>query len=309
MKTSRLIPLLASGCLLMVSAAVQAAHEPGATATPHRFTTSQQDAKKTPAKDQKKARVQWPVVKPVRLSIAKDKVRQLAHKKEGTRKKAKATIVRYGPGCTPVLIKALKDSLKPELKKAITALADEMLEPKYAPLVAELWTGTNKTRDLYILRTVRRLAATQHVKLFAKGIVHGDPEIREEAVFALAKCGDKRALHPLLLLARDSWDEKNYPIREALPSLKNEACSSWLRARLSQGELIDKVAVLRLLHGVGDKDSVSDVARFLDAKEHQLRAEAVNALRGIVDGEPPFHKLSVFKAIEEVKRWKARVGR
>lgn len=267
-------------------------------------------AKKTePAtKKQDETKVAWPVVKPVRLSITRDKIRQLAHKKDDKRDKARKTIVRYGVGTVPVLIKSLKDTQKPALRDAVMKLVDELVEPRYAPLVAELWTGTNKTRDLFILKTVRRLEPTKHVKLYAKGIVHGDPGIRDEATFALAHCGDKRALHPLWLLARDAWDKKNYPIREALPKLKKPACASWLLARLDKGEIIDKIATLRLLHGIGGEDSVRSVAPLLNAKEHQLRAEAVNALRGIVDGDPPFHKLSVFKAIEEVKKWKARVG-
>lgn len=256
-----------------------------------------------------KAKVTWPKIKPVRMSIAKDKIAQLAHKKESQRKRAHATIVRYGAGCAPALLGSLKPSQREEIRAEVVKLLDTFVEPRYAPLLAEAWTGKNAPRDRYILTTIRRLGLPGYIPLFAKGLVHGDPEIREISVFALAGAGDARALHPLLLLAKDSWDDKNYEIREVLPKLKGEKSTKWLLPRIEKGELSDRIAALRLLHGVGTEDSAKAVAPLLDAKEHLLRAAAVNALRGIVDGDPPFRKLSVFKAIEEIKRWKARVGR
>jgi hypothetical protein len=40
-----------------------------------------------------------------------------------------------------------------------------------------------------------------------------------------------------------------------------------------------------------------------------VRVAAINALRGIVDGQEPLEELSVFGAIELAKTWKVRVGR
>jgi hypothetical protein len=49
------------------------------------------------------------------------------------------------------------------------------------------------------------------------------------------------------------------------------------------------------------------VLPFLDTNDNTLRIAAINALRGIVDGEPPIERLAVFDAIEMAKTWKERL--
>ena len=51
------------------------------------------------------------------------------------------------------------------------------------------------------------------------------------------------------------------------------------------------------------------VGLHLDSDDNQVRVAAINALRGIVDGQGPLEELSVFGAIELAKTWRARVGR
>jgi hypothetical protein len=79
--------------------------------------------------------------------------------------------------------------------------------------------------------------------------------------------------------------------------------------KLRDGDTHTKVAALRLLGGAGVKSAKFAIGTYLDASEHQVRAGAVNALRGILDGNPPYRNLSVFQAIDEVKKWKRRLGR
>jgi hypothetical protein len=69
-----------------------------------------------------------------------------------------------------------------------------------------------------------------------------------------------------------------------------------------------KVAGLRLIAACGEKESAKHlVLPFLDENDNSLRVAAINALRGIVDGDPPLNKLSVFEAIERANKWKARL--
>jgi HEAT repeat protein len=71
----------------------------------------------------------------------------------------------------------------------------------------------------------------------------------------------------------------------------------------------EQIACLRLLAGCGTKDAVSPIASMLNSSNHHIRVATVNALRGIVDGQRPYANLTVFNAITEVKKWKARLGR
>ena len=46
---------------------------------------------------------------------------------------------------------------------------------------------------------------------------------------------------------------------------------------------------------------------FLDETDNSIRIEAINALRGIVDGDQPIDKLSAFQAIEVANEWKGKL--
>ncbi|MFQ5503751.1 MAG: hypothetical protein ACE5F1_03015, partial [Planctomycetota bacterium] len=119
------------------------------------------------------------------------------------------------------------------------------------------------------------------------------------AWLARAELGDLDSLPYLLGLAKENWKDRARDIVEVLPALKGEKATTWLVGRVREKELKTKLAALRLLWGAGTLGCVPVV----------LRIGAVNALRGIVDGEMPYKHLSVFDAIDEVKKWKRRVGR
>jgi hypothetical protein len=44
----------------------------------------------------------------------------------------------------------------------------------------------------------------------------------------------------------------------------------------------------------------------LDDTDNSIRVAAINAMRGIVDGELPITNLPVFEAIELAKKWKEK---
>jgi hypothetical protein len=64
---------------------------------------------------------------------------------------------------------------------------------------------------------------------------------------------------------------------------------------------------LNLLSACGTQGDTSAVKPFLDSDDHQIRVAAINALRGMVDGEGPIDKLPVFDAIDLAKQWKNRI--
>jgi hypothetical protein len=69
----------------------------------------------------------------------------------------------------------------------------------------------------------------------------------------------------------------------------------------------ERVAALNLLAYAGDKGLARHVKPALDAEENQVKVAAINALRMMVDGDPPIDKLSTFDAIERANRWKGRI--
>jgi hypothetical protein len=66
------------------------------------------------------------------------------------------------------------------------------------------------------------------------------------------------------------------------------------------------MAGLRLLRHLMVKEQGALLHRYLDAGEHTVKREAINAAR-CLHGEAPIENLSVFQAIEMAKQWRAKV--
>jgi HEAT repeat protein len=136
-----------------------------------------------------------------------------------------------------------------------------------------------------------------------------DPEERYSAALCCASAGSIVGLEALWDATRTSkeWDAKKHELRAALNGARGHAATTLVLAKLDdKADRKVKVAVLRMLAGCGDKDSASRVRPFLDDEDNQVRVAAINALRGIVDGDPPLEDLSAFEAIEQAKKWKGR---
>ena len=56
----------------------------------------------------------------------------------------------------------------------------------------------------------------------------------------------------------------------------------------------------------GEKAQAARLRPLLDDEDNAIRVAAINALRGMVDGEPPIEDLAAFEAIEMAAAWKGR---
>ncbi|PIE24813.1 MAG: hypothetical protein CSA62_03000 [Planctomycetota bacterium] len=273
--------------------------------------SSQADSRAKGNRDSKKARKpEWPRLKFVRKNITKEKMRLLTAKDTDKRASARQSILSYGPATCPVLMDGLNDKQSPQMQRAIGDLLDELTQAAHASLIAKAYKPKNLALSRWV---VRRLASFQNkgnTKFFREAAKHQDSQISETAQFALASLGNTEALPFLLRLTREQWDKRNLEIRSVLPALKGKAATKQLATRLALSkDSKEKIACLRLLAGAGTKDAVPSIASMLNSSQHQVRVAAINALRGIIDGQRPYANLTVFNAINEVKKWKSRLGR
>jgi hypothetical protein len=136
-----------------------------------------------------------------------------------------------------------------------------------------------------------------------------DAEERYAAALCAASVGSIVGL-PALWDATSTpkeWDKKKVELRAALEGSRGKEATAWVLAKLDdKADRKVKVAVLRMLAGCGDKESAGRVKAFLSEEDNSIRVAAINALRGIVDGEPPIENLSAFEAIELANKWKGR---
>lgn len=147
-------------------------------------------------------------------------------------------------------------------------------------------------------------AALDHVMKQAE---KADPQERYAAALCTASAGSKQGMDILWEAALNDWDTRGVELRTAVEALRGPETARWVIEKAKDGGRKEKVAVLRLLAGVGDPASTSYARPFLDDSDNTLRVAAINALRGMVDGEPPLEQLPVFEVIDVAKKWKTRL--
>lgn len=126
------------------------------------------------------------------------------------------------------------------------------------------------------------------------------------AALSATAAGSLKGLPQLWTASLDSRDARGAEMRVALESVRGAAASQFVIDHAKDGQRKEKIAALHMLAGCGDHASASFVKPFLDDSDNSLRIAAINALRGIVDNEPPLDQLPVFEAIELAKKWKEK---
>ncbi len=305
----RHIPVLLA-CLLL-RAGLQSQTAPSSS----RATTQAPDPSQAPttkpkqkkAKRKKHIKLRWPHLKFARKSLVKEKISDLVSKKDAKRQMVERLITRYGVGIAPVLLGAMHDRQKPKIVERLGFFLDQLLKKEHAPLLIQEYRPKNKTLSLYIVRKLASFEDKAFIPFLKKASKNPAPNVVKTAKLALASLGENSTLPYLAKMARDSWQTENRQIRSAALGLHGKKAGELLIPMLGKADDDLKIGILRILAVAGTKDTASAVSRYLDSTKHQIRVAAVNALRGIVDGDAPYANLSVFSAIEEVKKWKRRV--
>jgi len=141
----------------------------------------------------------------------------------------------------------------------------------------------------------------------AKAGDKADPDERYSAALCAASAGSVVGIEALFDACQGKrWDREKRQIRAALEGARGKAATDFLVAKLENADRKTKVAVLRMLAGCGEKAQAARLRPFLDEEDNTIRVTTINALRGMVDGEPPIEDLAAFEAIELAKTWKGK---
>lgn len=127
------------------------------------------------------------------------------------------------------------------------------------------------------------------------------------AALCAASAGSTVGFDELHGRAADHWKDHREELRTALEGCRGTEATRNVAARMPDADRGAKLGLLRMLAGCGDPDAKNICRPFLDNTDNSLRVEAINALRGIVDGDPPVTHLPVFEAIEMANAWKKRL--
>lgn len=259
----------------------------------------------------------WPKLEDA--ALAKREVARLRKARtEEMGAQAHAALVELGAGCAPLLMTVVEKEKGSEARARAVAVLELVTDARHTRLIAEGFTSRSASlRSWSLARTAAfpdpelqaaaesALAAARKRKAKKGEEEELDAERRAAALAATAS-GSLDGLPELTELARDDWGDWGSAVRTALEGARGPEASAAVVATLA-GERRATVAGLRLLAGCGDASALAAVGQHLDSSDNSIRIEAINACRGIVDGDPPLARLSAFEAIEVAKKWKGRL--
>ncbi len=228
---------------------------------------------------------------------------------------AHAALVAIGDAAGPELLKALDAERAEEALARIAGVLEEVTDARHTRLLAARF-GDLRRADAraWCLRRVARFPddGVREAAEAAFRAADGRERDRDlEEVWAAAACaasaGSALGFEALVADSAENWKEHGELTHLALARLRGPEATRRV-APLLEGDRARKVTGLRLLAACGDAETAVPLVRpFLDETDNSLLVGSINALRGIVDGDPPLGKLSTFEAIERAGKWKARL--
>jgi len=273
--------------------------------------------------DEVKRATEWPeVANLAALKRSISKVRKA--RTEEMASSGAAELEAIGAAAAPLLLDRMGAEKDAGARERMAAVLDAVTAAEHTRLLAEvLGSPQNATRQ-YAARRIAQLgdpglrgAADENLEAWEERAADSrmrkavDPLDLQRAAILCVATGSTRGLDGCVTLAAGSpWAAFGpalaaacAPGRAAGPEV-----GAALAARLSEAEgPADRVTLLRLLTFAGSKAQVGPIGPLLDAEQNHVKVAAINALRMIVDGDPPLRRLSSFDAIERANRWKARL--
>lgn len=255
----------------------------------------------------------WPEVDDAAVKLDIERLRKARTPEMGS--SAKAALIERGAGVVPaVLEKYGKEKGKPAITR-MEAVLTAVTGAPHTRLLSTFFEHKSMTVRIWTLERVAsfpdagvREAAEKAHEAASKRKRGKDPVEVLNAAMCCASSGSFVGFEELMNEAHANWEKHRELLHGALSSLRGPEATKRVGALLSSDDRKSKQTGLRLLSACGDKKSATAmVTPFLDDSDNSLRIGAINALRGIIDGDPPLPKLSVFKAIEEANKWKARL--
>ena len=222
-------------------------------------------------------------------------------------------LTELGAGCAPLLLGALGKEKNEDAQERLRAVLDAVTGAPHTRLLSAYydhkspnirrWTGLRTAA--FPDRGVREAAEKALAKL--RKAKRTDLEDLWPAALAATAAGSIEGLDVVRLRVDADWGDVGGIARTALEGARGPAATHKTVEAMDGAKRQAIVAGLRMLSGCGDESALPTVKRHLASSDNTIRIEAINACRGILDGDPPLERLSAFDAIEVAKRWQERL--
>ncbi|HLQ38518.1 MAG TPA: HEAT repeat domain-containing protein [Planctomycetota bacterium] len=260
-----------------------------------------------PAQESRPAKVEklseWPALKDTDKEKAMALVAQF-RKDEKLHQEARAGLIAFGPAVAPLLLQQVTD--RPEnINAQLFAVFDAILGPPHASLMARESDKQKFELRKYLVRRLCRFVDPDLAPILKKATKDKDEEVKFCGALGLLALRQKDGLPLVMEHCRTDWPVARQMIGEVLPAARSTECGQWLIDLAAKSSAVERTNALRLARYLATKEQTSSIKPYLDAEDHNVKKEAINALR-VIHGEAPMEDLSVFQAIDQAKEWKAK---
>jgi len=232
---------------------------------------------------------------------------------------AHETLAATGAGAAPLLLRALGKEEDEAARERVVATLEAITGPEHTRLLGREFDHESSRVRVWCLERCARHPDAALVEPARDALAAVEERIARKSTkervrerFAAAVCvtsaGGLDGLDALFETASETkrWARHGVLIRIASESVRGPEASRAIVAKTA-GEREAIVGGLRLLAGLGDDSAKPTVREHLGSSDNSIRVAAINAARGIVDGDPPVDRLPVFEAVELAKRWQQRL--
>jgi hypothetical protein len=246
---------------------------------------------------------EWPALK----DTDRDRVLAMAaqfKKDSKLHEAARNGLVGVGEAAMPLLFQQVSDRQEAS-NEQLFLVFDKVIGPQHAALLARELGKPRVELKRYLVRRLCRFVDPTMAPVLVAASRDKDAQVAITGSIGALALKQKEALPAVLLRAKNDWDSIRELAAEVLPAARSSECGMWAIDCLKDAHPVDRVAALRLLRYLAVKEQAAYLRIYLDAEDHGVKKEAINAMR-VLYGQPPMENLSVFQAIEMAKEWKTK---
>ncbi len=250
---------------------------------------------------------EWPHLDDAQLARARVLAEALNGDDEAAATAAETELAGLGAGIEPMMVVRLGNTKTTRQANTIAGVLDAAVPAEYAPLVAEHARDRHPEVRRWSIGWLARHPAEAQRDALEHATEDKDEIVAFRASAGLVALGSIDDLQRVFETCKEDWPTHAEFVAAVLPAARGTAAADWVLARMPADDVRARITGLRLLRNLAPKEYAGKIVPYLDAEQHAVKKEAVNALRGIVDGDAPLEDLSVFQVIDLAKKWKARV--
>jgi len=250
----------------------------------------------------------WPRLDETESARARVLLEQLTGDDEDAASAAGDELAALGAGIAPLTIVKLRGVPSTRQAETVSRLLDDVVTAEYAPLVEEHARDREATVRRWSIGWIARHPDESNRKTLERATSDKDETTAFRSSAGLVALGSLDALGKVFDVCSEDWVSHAEFVGAVLPPARGAAAADQVLARMTPDDVRAQVTGLRLLRSLAPKEYATKISPYLDTEQHAIKKEAVNALRAVVDGDPPLEDLSVFQVIDQARKWKERVG-